>query len=172
MSRRADGTPRWEISMSARPSVAVRKLNDLGREIFRYRADLLDVTQSYIKLEAVFDLPDHALHGLALRKGDRFIEWHYRDRWYNVFAIHDVDSGELKGWYCNITRPAVFEDGVLSAEDLALDLVVYPDGSSEVLDEDEFELLDLSMQDRAQALSALKELQAAAGRREPPFWPE
>lgn len=158
--------------MSARPTVAVRKLNDLGREIFRYRADLLEITEAYVKLEAVFDLPDNALHGLMFRKGDRFVEWHYRNRWYNVFAIHDVDSGELKGWYCNITRPAVFEDGILSAEDLALDLVVYPNGHSEVLDEDEFELLDLSQEDRAQALSALKELQVAAQRGEQPFWPE
>jgi predicted RNA-binding protein associated with RNAse of E/G family len=149
--------------------IAVRKLNDLGREVLRYWANLLEVTDLYVKVEATYDLPDNSLHGLIFRTGDRFVEWHYRDRWYNVFAIYDGSSQKLKGWYCNITRPAKFEDGVVSAEDLALDLLVYPDGRWEVLDEDEFELLDLSEADRDEVRSALRQLQRSAEQLREPF---
>lgn len=138
--------------------------------MFRYWAELLEVTDSYVKLEAVFDLPDNAMHGITFRKGDRFVEWHYRDRWYNVFAVHDVDSKALKGWYCNITRPAVYEDQVLSADDLDLDLVVYLDGSWEVLDEEEFEALDLSVEDRQRARAALDQLKGRAAELSDPFF--
>ncbi len=155
---------------ASRPIVTVRKLNHQGRELFRYWAELLEVNSSYVKLEATFDLPDNAVHGITFRKGDRFLEWHYRNRWYNVFAVHDVDSKALKGWYCNITRPAVYQDRVLSADDLALDLVVRLDGSWEVLDEDEFEQLQLEDKDQRQALAALEQLKRRAAKLSDPFF--
>lgn len=154
----------------SKPTVTVRKLNHAGRELFRYWAELLELTESYVKLQATFDLPDNLSHGISFRRGDQFLEWHYLDRWYNVFAVHDVDSGSLKGWYCNITRPAQFHDGVVSADDLALDLVVYPDGSSEVFDRDEFEQLKLDADDRQHALQALEQLQASAQTLSDPFF--
>ena len=55
------------------------------------------------------------------------------------------------------------------AEDLALDLVVYPDGRSRVLDEDEFAALPLSAEERSRARRALEELQELCRRREGPF---
>jgi predicted RNA-binding protein associated with RNAse of E/G family len=161
--------------VSPNRTINVRKLNHLGEEVFQYRGDLLERSDTWIKLAATFDLPDFDKEGLSLRTGDRFVEMHYSDRWYNLFAIHDVDSGQLKGWYCNITRPAVIEDGMISADDLALDLLVFPDGTAKVLDEDEFEALDLAEGDRQQALAALSELQRAAEQLEDPFrsnWPD
>lgn len=156
----------------SRPVITVRKLNHHGRELYRYQANLLELNDSYVKVEATFDLPDNRLDGLTFRTGDRFLEWHYRDRWYNVFAVHDGDSAELKGWYCNITRPAVYQQRVISADDLALDLVVLPDGAHEVLDQDEFKALDLGPNDRRQALSALEDLRASAARLTDPFFRE
>jgi len=152
------------------PTITVRKLNHQGRELFRYWAELLEVTDSYVKLQAIYDLPDNTLHGFSFRKGDRFLEWHYLDRWYNVFAVHDVDSQQLKGWYCNITRPATFKDRVLSADDLALDLVVQVDGSWQVLDEDEFETLELDPDDERQALAALEQLKSRTQTLSDPFF--
>lgn len=153
----------------SRPIVTVRKLNHLGRELYRYQAELLEQTDSYVKVEATFDLPDNRLNGLTFRTGDRFLEWHYRDRWYNVFAVHDGESVKLKGWYCNITRPAVYRDRVVSADDLALDLVVLPDGAYEVLDQDEFQALPLDSTDRRRALAALDQLKRSAGQLSDPF---
>lgn len=152
------------------PTITVRKLNHQGRELFRYSAELLEVTDSYVKLQAIYDLPDNDLHGFRFRTGDRFLEWHYLDRWYNIFAVHDVDSQQLKGWYCNITRPATFKDQVLSADDLALDLVVQVDGSWQVLDQDEFERLELDPGDERQVLAALEQLKRSAEGRHEPFF--
>jgi protein associated with RNAse G/E len=139
-------------------TVTVHKLDSAGDETWRYPSEVLRITQASITLVAIFDREDRSLGGLELRRGDRFIETFYTDRWYNVFRIHDGQDDHLKGWYCNITRPARIEPGHIYADDLALDLVVLPDAEFQVLDEDEFEALDLSPDDRQKALGALEEL--------------
>jgi len=96
--------------------------------------------------------------GVVLKKDDRFVEYYYSDRWYNIFEIHDRDDDSLKGWYCNIGMPAVIEDGIVSYVDLALDLWVSTSGDQTVLDDDEFESLGLSEELRASALNGLEEL--------------
>ena len=149
--------------------VTVRKLDAEGTEVFQYSGRLLRRSQTSLVLEAIFDMEEREFHGLVFRRGDRFVETHYRDRWYNVLAIYDVDSGEFKGWYCNITRPAHIDDAIVSAEDLALDLVVRLDGSWIVLDEEEYAALDLGSADRKQAEAALRELQRYAEALEGPF---
>lgn len=123
---------------------------------------MLERAADRLTLEAFYDREDQDFHGLELRAGDRFVETHYADRWYNVFAIHDVDSDELKGWYCNITRPASLGEADIWSVDLALDLVVLPEGSWVVLDEDEFAELGLSEEERAQAMQTLEQLRRAA----------
>jgi len=149
--------------------VTVRKLDAEGNEVFQYSGRVLHHTQTRVVLEAIFDMEEREFHGLTFRSGDRFVETHYRDRWYNVLAIHDVDTTELKGWYCNITRPARIEEGSISSEDLALDLVVRVDGSWSLLDEDEYAALELDSADRKQAEAALQELQRYAEALEGPF---
>ena len=149
--------------------VTVVKLDYRGEEEWRYQGAVLEHSGSNIILEANYDKRDDDLHGIPLRRGDRFVETHYSDRWYNVFTIYDVESGVLKGWYCNITRPARIDGDQVVAEDLTLDLIVRPDGSSIVLDELEFEAQELTSQDRASARSALRELQALAAGMEGPF---
>ena len=97
----------------------------------------------------------------TLRRGDRFIETFYLDRWYNILEIHDREDDQLKGWYCNIGKPAMKEAGnEISYVDLALDLWVAPDGTQTVLDEDEFNALDLDAETRSKARAALAELQS------------
>jgi hypothetical protein len=97
--------------------------------------------------------------GIQLKRADRFVELFYTDRWYNIFEIHDRDTDALKGWYCNISQPAVFEsDEVLSFIDLALDLWVTPDGNQIILDEDEFKDLNLDESTRNKALETTLEL--------------
>ncbi|MFN8386689.1 MAG: DUF402 domain-containing protein [Anaerolineales bacterium] len=72
--------------------------------------------------------------------------------------MYDRDDGQIKGWYCNIGKPAVIEDGVVSYVDLALDLWVSADGVQTILDEDEFAALELTGEFRASALTGLNEL--------------
>jgi hypothetical protein len=140
--------------------ITVLKLNPDGQVTWRYQGELLEHTGSRILLQAYFDREDALFHGMPFRRGDLFIETWYTDRWYNIFEIHAREDEHLRGWYCNVGYPAKWEDGTLSYVDLALDLLVFPDGRQLVLDQDEFEALNLSPQDRQQALTALSELQS------------
>lgn len=143
-------------------TVTVHKRDAAGREVFRYSGTVLRETDTSLTLEALYDLDDKDLPGLTFRYGDRFIEAHYSDRWYNVYAVFEGESGRLKGWYCNITRPAVIKDGHVSADDLALDLIVQPDGTWLAVDEDEFGELQLPSAERAAAEAAMAELKRHA----------
>jgi uncharacterized protein len=140
--------------------IIVRKLNLREEETWRYSGKVLERFANGLRLEARFNRPDLPFHGIVFGQDDRFVERFYSDRWYNIFEIHDRLDDHLKGWYCNVARPAVFRDGVVSYVDLALDLLVYPDGHQLVLDEDEFDALELSEEERQQCRESLKELQA------------
>jgi protein associated with RNAse G/E len=49
---------------------------------------------------------------------------------------------------------------ILEYIDLALDLLVFPDGSQRVLDEDEFNALDIPAEFRSAALQGMAELRS------------
>lgn len=140
-------------------SVTVVKLSPQGEALWSYEGRVLARGETFILLEAHFNREDTPFHGVLLRKGDPFHEIFYSDRWYNIFELVDQDTRVAKGWYCNVTRPAEFVDGQIRYVDLALDLLVYPDGRQLVLDEDEFEALQLDEAQQEQAQSALAELQ-------------
>jgi len=142
-------------------TVTVIKRNLDGQETWRYSGSVLQRSSHFVRLEASFNRPDMPFFGIMLCQGDRFVETYYADRWYNIFEIHDHKDDTLKGWYCNIAYPAVLKDDEVSYIDLALDLLVYPDGKKLVLDEDEFQALPISDQDRTIARAALAELQEA-----------
>lgn len=150
-------------------AILVHKLDHRGREVWRYPGTVIERTSSSLTLEAFFDRERQVIGGLILQPGDRFVETYFTDRWYNVFAVHDGRDGALKGWYCNIARPARIEPGGLFAEDLALDLIIDRLGRSVVLDQEEFDSLDLPAGDRRRARRALEELQRLASEGEPPF---
>jgi hypothetical protein len=148
----------------------VRKLDLNRQETFRYEGRLLARTATAVTVEAIFTRYERLeLDYTVFERGDRMVEFFYSDRWYNVFACHAVGSDRLRGWYCNIAHPAVIEDGQVSQVDLALDVWVYPDGRTLVLDEDEFAALPLTDDDRAAAWAAVEEIKRLAGRRAGPF---
>jgi len=136
----------------------VQKKNPAGEVIYEYEAVLLSRDDTSVTLEALFDRADMPFMDVVFKMGDRFVEYYYTDRWYNIFVIHDHENGKVKGWYCNVGKPAVIEDGVVSYVDLALDLWVSADGKQTVLDEDEFEALELDEELKAGALKGLDEL--------------
>jgi predicted RNA-binding protein associated with RNAse of E/G family len=128
-------------------------------EKWRYQADVLATGASYMILSAFFDRSNVLVGGLLLENGDRFVELYSTRHWYNIFEVYAGNSTLIKGWYCNAASPAVFKPGSIHYIDLALDLVVLPDGSQQVLDSDEFESLDLDAELRTSALSGLGNLQ-------------
>jgi hypothetical protein len=143
-------------------AITVYKLDYAGREVWQYPARLLAREADSIRLEAFFNRDDMALGYATFRRGDRFIETFYDDRWYNVFAVYDREDGTLKGWYCNVSRPAQISPTAVRCDDLALDVWAAPNAAPLVLDEDEFAALPLNDDDRRQALAALQTLLAEA----------
>ena len=123
-----------------------------GRELQRSATEVL--------LETHFNIEEHQLGEMILRKGDRMLESYYSERWYNIFEVYAREDNALKGWYCNLSHPAIFGEHEIIFRDLALDLIVHPDGRQELLDEDEFEDLLISDKVRQKALEGWKELSA------------
>ena len=142
--------------------VVVYKLDESGNEVWQYPANVLERQANSIRLEAFFNRDDLDLGFAVFKKGDRFIETFYNDRWYNIFAVYDRDHKQLKGWYCNICRPAELGDTVVRCQDLALDVWVAPDDEITILDRDEFDVLPLSAEERQKCARALHELQRLA----------
>ncbi len=145
-------------------AITVYKLDHTGREVWQYPGRVLARDAHSIRLEAFFNRDDMPLGYTTFKRGDRFVETFYTDRWYNIFAVYDRDDGALKGWYANICRPAMFDEQSVRCDDLALDVWVSPDGQATVLDEDEFAALPLPAADRAAARLALAQLLALARR--------
>lgn len=148
-----------ETSDQPQERIKVQKKNLEGRVTYEYEGRLLRQEGDLIVIEALFDRADMPFMDIVFRTGDRFVEYYYTDRWYNIFAIYDREDARLKGWYCNIGKPAVFEDSTVSYVDLALDLWVSAGGRQVVLDEEEFEALHLPDDLKAGALHGLEELQ-------------
>jgi protein associated with RNAse G/E len=149
--------------------IKVQKKNPAGEVTYEYEGVLLSRDENSVTLEALFDRADMPFMDVVFRTGDRFVEYYYTDRWYNIFATYDRDSEKIKGWYCNIGQPAVIEDGIVSYVDLALDLWVSADGKQTILDEDEFEGLRLNEELKTGALNGLDELKDLFKNNNPPF---
>ena len=148
--------------------ITVLKKNLAGEVTWQYEGVVLHREENAVTLEASFNRDDLPFLDVVLKRNDRFVETFYSDKWYNVFEIYDRDDKQLKGHYCNIGRPAVIEDGVVSYVDLALDLWVSADGKQTVLDEDEFEEMNFDRELRTQAYTALEELKKRFKQNDPP----
>ncbi|MBN8582026.1 MAG: DUF402 domain-containing protein [Anaerolineae bacterium] len=141
---------------------------NLAEEVtWQYEGAELSRDENSITIEALFNREDLPFQEIVLKRNDRFVETFYSDKWYNIFAIYDRDDGKLKGWYCNITKPAIIEDDSVSYVDLALDLWVSADGKQTVLDEDELEELKLGEALKENVYAGLRELQAFFNQKNP-----
>ncbi|WP_329054408.1 DUF402 domain-containing protein [Streptomyces violaceus] len=137
-----------------------------GRTKIRYTGELLTDDGTRVAVRAPWAGSGVRDFGFVrFEPGDVFTEYYWRDRWYAVKEVRSA-TGTLKGWYCDITRPAVRSGPELVVEDLDLDLWRSADGTDvRRLDEDEFADSGLSETDpeaAAAALAALDELEALA----------
>lgn len=150
-------------------SFTVYKLNHLDEEELHYTGEVLDRSPRHVCIRAIFSFDTMVLPYVTLKKGDIFTEWFYTNRWYNIFRVEDVDTGELKGFYCNITRPAIISDNSVRAEDLALDVFVKPNGAILLLDEDDYAALNLDQKEQQAVQDAVAEIKALVVTRTTPF---
>lgn len=152
-----------------RERIIVDKLNLQGELKWRYEGEVIERGVDWLTLEAFFDRDDMPFMDTTLKRGDRFVETYFSDKGYNIFEIFDRDDDALKGYYCNITQPAQFENGRVEYVDLFLDLWVSANGTQTVLDEDEFLAADLDEETRRIARDALAELQMTFKTKRPPL---
>lgn len=141
-------------------------LTKRARTKVRYPAAVIHDDGTHLAVRAPWaGAADRDFGFVRFEHGDVFTEHYWRDRWYAVKEVRSAD-GTLKGWYCDITRPAAVGDRALVVEDLDLDLWVSADGGTVLrLDEDEFEesgLRDRDPEAAARALEALDALEELA----------
>jgi hypothetical protein len=138
----------------------------------QWQARLLRQDGSLIVVEGVFaDEIRHSLLG-TIAPGTISTEYYWTDRWYSVFRFREP-TGELRNYYCNINQPAEFDGNTLSFVDLDIDVLIAPDFSYRILDEDEFmahaKRYDYPTALRAQVSCALAKLIESIEGREYPF---
>ena len=153
-------------------SIAVHLLKPGKNTTITYAGELLRDDGDHVLIHARWEHPRRDLGYVVFDTGDHFYEHYYTERWFNVFEVR-AESGRLKGWYCNVTRPARIAGDLITSEDLELDLFVSPDRQQTLrLDLDEFEarnLADSDPQAHAAALAALDELERLARAGAAPF---
>ena len=153
-------------------TITVRTYKYDGREHRRWSAQISRQEDSLLVLDAKFEEEiRHPLLG-TVAPNTLSIEYYWLDRWYNIFRFVEP-TGELRNFYCNINVPPVLQKNVLSYIDLDVDVLVAPDLSYTILDEDEFaanaEKFNYPTGIRRRSQEALHELVALIESRAFPF---
>lgn len=143
-----------------------------GRIHRKWHALLTRREDSLIVLEGVFaEEVHHPILGIIV-EGTLSTEYFWTDRWYGIFRFREP-SGQLRNYYCNINTPVCLEEDILSFVDLDIDVLVNPDFSYQILDEEEFEqharLYNYPLQFRTRTQEALDELISSIENRKFPF---
>ena len=151
--------------------ILVRKLAYDEHETWHWSGKLVERGEGFRVIDARFNARPRDLGYMKLDTSDLFHEFYYSGRWFNIFQVFGSD-GVLKGWYCNICKPARFTDHEISFVDMVLDVFVYPDGRTLVLDEEEFRqkaATIYSAEDARLSEQAIPQLLEMVRRRERPF---
>jgi hypothetical protein len=135
------------------------KKNHKDEVTWEYESKLISREENFAIVEALFDRDDLPFQEIVLKRNDRFVETFYTDKWFNIFEIYDRDDGKIKGWYCNIAKPAEISENEIAYSDLILDLWVNAEGKQVVLDEDELNELNVDEELRKKIYASLDELQ-------------
>ena len=174
-SLRGDGSS-WSTLTVGDPLIIVKAAPD-GSEVARYPGTVVAQAdpEGWLVARAVWTYRQIDVAGLTFCPEDVLAEWFSPRHDFNAFAIHAVD-GAFKGWYANVTYPARLSAAesppTLTWRDLYLDVIVLPDGSAIVCDEDELAASGLALSDpplHARILRARSEILHRLEQRLPPF---
>jgi predicted RNA-binding protein associated with RNAse of E/G family len=92
---------------------------------------------------------------LVVPRGTLTISHYWIDRPYNVY--HWLSAGRTIAYYCNVVASTVITEQLVSYDDLVVDVLIDPSGSSLVLDEEDLPV-DLAPPRRIVIGRALEEL--------------
>lgn len=117
--------------------VSIRAHKYDGTEHRRWAAQLTSVQDSMIVVTGSFETEvNHPFLG-RIERGTVSVEHYWTDRWYSVFRFTEP-GGELRNYYCNVNAPTNFDGQVLTFVDLDIDILVTPELTYSILDEEEF----------------------------------
>jgi len=144
------------------------KRNHKDEATWEYSAEVVRREKNVVIVEALFNRDDLPFQEIILKRNDRFVETFFSDKWFNIFEIYDRDDGKIKGWYCNITKPAEITENEITYSDLVLDLWVDAEGKQVVLDEDELNELNVDEELKKKIYASLDELKKYFEIKNPP----
>jgi protein associated with RNAse G/E len=153
-------------------TVTVRTYKYDGTEHRHWQAQISRIERPLIVLDAKFEEEiKHPLLGTVVPE-TLSVEYYWLDRWYNIFRFTQP-TGEFRNFYCNVNVPPVLQGDVLSYIDLDMDILVEPDLSYSILDEDEFAAnaarFNYPQEVRRRSLEALEQLVTLIESRAFPF---
>lgn len=160
---------RWPAD--ARVQRRVVKHSPTGKPPVRYGGVTIPAPAGWVAVRAPWVHGTYELGYLTFQNGDTLDEYFALERPYNAFALYRA-TGDFVGWYCNVTQPTELADDEIHWHDLFIDVIVYPDSRTLVLDEDELEEAGLAATDpdlHAMILAARDELLELAARQAFPF---
>ena len=160
------GGPSRDFPRLAPGALIMVRLDKHPRPDVRYPASVLADDGDHVVIRAPWAGAEPRHFGfVSFGPGDVWTEHYWRTRWYSIKEVAAAD-GTIKGWYCDIARPARIASDEIAAADLDLDLWLSGDRTTVLrLDEDEFAESGLSEREpetAAAALRALDELAALA----------
>ena len=149
--------------------IRIESLDPKGSLKRSWEADLVSIDETEIVLDGRFDAEvTHPDLG-KIRKGTISVEHYWLNRHYNVFRFYEPD-GQLKFYYCNANLLPEIANGTLRYIDLELDLIIYPDGTEQLLDESDlvdaqerFSLSDDTIRIAYDAMEAVRVLAHSGG---------
>lgn len=144
------------------------KKNHKDEITWEYEGKVINRDKNSVTVEAFFNRDDLPFQEIVLKRNDRFVEFFYSDKWFNIFEIYDRDDGKLKGWYCNITKPAEISEDEIAYSDLILDLWIDAKGNQTILDEDELNELNVDEDLKKKIYESLDELKKYFESKNPP----
>ena len=152
--------------------MVVHLIKSARRTTVSYVATPLLVSPEYALVRAHWTRPAVDLGYMQFAPGDTLDEHFYAHQWYSIFAVYQQD-GRLRGWYCNVSRPAIITATTIHSHDLELDLFVSPDRQQRTrLDIDEYEAQQYQIHDPATYQAgwvALAQLESLAQSGQAPF---
>jgi protein associated with RNAse G/E len=147
----------------------ITKRDAAGMALLTYMGEVAEGDARHVVMRATWQHGQRDLGYVVFDPADRFTEYFYADQWFNIMRIGTAANGTLKGWYCNITRPAQITAAGVAYDDLLLDVWVGADGVCLVLDEDEFAAAALDDATCAGARAGLAEVLRWAREHSGPF---
>lgn len=148
--------------------ITVVKLNTQYQVKLRYQAEVIEQRPQGLILSSIWELPSRDLGCIHFEPGDRFVEYYYIDRWFDIQEVISV-KGKRKGWYCDIAEPALIEPDQVRLVDLELDVWISAEGETFLLDEDEFAASSLTIAQRHAARQSVQDLLRMLEAREDAF---